>query len=205
MIKNFSIFLIFLHQINAENANPFDECLIEKGDVLSHGLVCIPKKHMEIIHWDPSAEKTELLITLSNIQVIEIGTDEITISMNTRIEWRDYRLTFGVRKAFLSAEDQKRIWSPRIIIGTNVMSKTMEAEEIEVSVWCNGNHTSLEGSVGKKRNFDTTYLGSFLTLRQIKNQDSSEIFVKEHRPCIWPIFGRSFCVCPTGPQKRLDF
>ena len=157
MIKNFSIFLIFLHQINAENANPFDECLKEEGaEVLSRGKVCIPKKHMEFIQWNPSNEKTELLITLSNIQIIEIGTDEITISMNTRINWRDYRLTFGVAKALLSVEDQKQIWSPRIVIGTNVMSKTMEAEEIEVSVWCYGNHT-LEGSVGKKkRTFDTT-------------------------------------------------
>ena len=139
MIKEFLIFLIFLHQINAENANAFDECVKEKGEVLSRGKVCIPKKHMEFIQWNPSPEKTELLITLSNIQIIEIGTDEITISMNTRIKWRDYRLTFGVAKALLSVEDQKQIWSPRIVIGTNVVSKTKEAEEIEVSNWCNSN------------------------------------------------------------------
>ena len=141
MIKEFLIFLIFLHQINAENANAFDECVKEKGEVLSRGKVCIPKKHKEWTQYRPKAynRKTELSITLSNIQIIEIGTNEITISMNTRIKWRDYRLTFGVAKALLSVEDQKQIWSPRIVIGTNVVSKTKEAEEIEVSNWCNSN------------------------------------------------------------------
>ena len=35
----------------------------------------------------------------------------------------------------MSEEDQKQVWSPRIVIGTNMMSKSKEAEEIEVSMW----------------------------------------------------------------------
>ena len=139
MIKEFLIFLIFLLQINAENSTTFDECLNEKGEVLSRGKVCIPKKFIQWIQWNPGAgkgRKTKLSITLSNVQIIEIGSNEITISMNTRIAWSDYRLTFGVAKSLLSAEDQKQVWSPRIIIGTDVMSKTKEAEEIETSYWC---------------------------------------------------------------------
>ena len=77
----------------------------------------------------------ELSITLSNVQIIEIGSNEITISMNTRIKWSDYRLKFGVDRALLSEEDQKQVWSPRIVIGTNMMSKSKETEEIEVSMW----------------------------------------------------------------------
>ena len=143
MIKEFLVFLIFLHQINAENTTAFDECVKENGEVLSRGKVCIPKKHKQWMQWRPNEYgkngKNELSITLSNIQIIEIGTNHITISMNTRIKWREYRLTFGVAKALLSVEDQKQIWSPRIVIGTNVVSKTKEAEEIEVSNWCNSN------------------------------------------------------------------
>ena len=138
MIKEFLMFLIFLLQINAENSTTFDECLNEKGEVLSRGKVCIPKKFIQWIQWNPGAgkgRKTKLSITLSNVQIIEIGSNEITISMNTRIAWSDYRLTFGVDRAFLSEEDQKQVWSPRIVVGTNMMSKSKETEEIEVSRW----------------------------------------------------------------------
>ena len=138
MIKEFLIFLIFLLQINAENSTAFDECLKGKGEVLSRGKVCIPKKYTQWIQWNPGVgkgRKTKLSITLSNVQIIEIGSNEITISMNTRIEWSDYRLKFGVDRALLSEEDQKQVWSPRIVIGTNMMSKSKEAEEIEVSMW----------------------------------------------------------------------
>ena len=143
MIKEFLIFLIFLHQSNALIiTDAFDECLEEKGQVLSRGKVCVPKKHIEWIQYPPNKKankKAKLAIALSNIQIIEISSNGITISMNTRIKWSDYRLTFGVAKSLLSMEDQKQVWSPRIVIGTNVVSKTKEAEEIEASYWCNSN------------------------------------------------------------------
>ena len=139
MIKNFSIFLIFLHQINAENANPFDECLKEEGaEVLSRGKVCIPKKFIQWIQWNPGAgkgRKTKLSITLSNVQIIEIGSNEITVSMNTMIKWGDKRLMIGVGRALLSEDDQKQIWSPNFGIGNNLMSETKKAEEMKVSFW----------------------------------------------------------------------
>ena len=143
MIKEFLIFLIFLHQSNALIiTDAFDECLEEKGEVLSRGKVCVPKKYIEWIQFPPNKKankKTKLSIALSNIQIIEISSNGITISMNTRIKWSDYRLTFGVAKSLLSMEDQKQVWSPRIIIGTDVMSKTKEAEEMETSYWCTSN------------------------------------------------------------------
>ena len=161
MIKEFLIFLIFLIQINAENSTAFDECfkdfqlwscatcwdiskvcidecLKAKGQPLSNGKVCIPRKYMDWIQFPLNYKefgKTKFSITLSNVQIIEIGSNEITISMNTRIAWSDYRLTFGVDRAFLSEEDQKQVWSPRIVVGTNMMSKSKETEEIEVSRW----------------------------------------------------------------------
>ena len=33
-------------------------------------------------------------------------------------------------------EEQKQIWSPKIVIGTNMMSETKQAEEIEVNYPC---------------------------------------------------------------------
>ena len=76
--------------------------------------------------------KTELNITLSNVQIIEIGSNEITVSMNTMISWYDKRLIIGVVTALLSEDDQKQIWSPKFGIGTNLMSETKKAEEMEV-------------------------------------------------------------------------
>ena len=166
MIKEFLIFLIFLIQINAENSTAFDECFKEgqlwscwscsstdyysiskvcideclkaKGQPLSHGKVCIPRKYMDWIQSPPYSKifgKTKLLITLSNVQIIEIGSNEITVSMNTMIEWCDKRLIIGVRKALLSEDDQKQVWSPTIGIGSNLMLETKKAEEMKVSYW----------------------------------------------------------------------
>ena len=158
MIKEFLIFLMFLHQINAEDYfKYFDECIQEEGEVLSYGKVCIQKEYIEWMRYPPlKNRKTKLSITLSNIQIIEIGTDEITISMNKRIKWGDYRLTFGVAKALLSVEDQKQIWSPKIVIGTNVMSKTKEAEEMELSMWCNSNRDFCAKTLEKTFSLITT-------------------------------------------------
>ena len=135
MIKEFIILLIFLFQINAENSSYFDNCLKENGKVLQNGMVCIHKKNMVFMQWPPFGH-AKLSITLSNVQIIEIGSNEITVSMNTRIEWKDYRLTFEVAKVLLSVEEQKQIWSPKIVIGTNMMSETKQAEEIEVNYPC---------------------------------------------------------------------
>ena len=74
-------------------------------------------------------------IILSNVQIIEIGSNEITVSMNIMIEWYDKRLMIGVPRAFLSEDDQKQIWSPRFGIRTNLMSETKKAEEMKVGYW----------------------------------------------------------------------
>ena len=181
MIKEFLISFMFLHQINAEDADYFqyfDECIQEKGEVLSNGKVCIPKEYKEWMQYRPIARnmKTKLSITLSNIQIIEIGTNEITISMNKRIKWADYRLTFGVAKVLLSVEDQKQIWSPKIIIGTNLISETKKAEEIDVVFW------NLKHSLLKTFNLITTVRCemNFLTFpfdSQTCNIEVSMIFI----------------------------
>ena len=72
-------------------------------------------------------------------------------------------------------------------------------------------HTSLEVPVGqKKRTFDTTYLGSlwiyWRLIFYLSANKTSSLFrdsCQDTQP-IQPIFGRLFCLCTTGPQKRLD-
>ena len=137
MIKELLIFLILLRQFNTKESSDYlgvKKCIEEGGEVLSHGKVCIPRKHLEHMQWKPDyGSKTRIRITLSNVQVIEIGSNVITVSMNTKISWMEHRLKLGVDKAFLSVEDQKQVWSPRIVIGTNMVSKTKETEEIVVT------------------------------------------------------------------------
>ena len=41
----------------------------------------------------------------------------------------------GVTRALLSKDDQKQVWSPKYVIGTNMMSETKKAEEMTVSFW----------------------------------------------------------------------
>ena len=139
MKKEIIILLIFLFQINAENSSYFGNCLKENGKVLRNGMVCIHKKDMVYMQWPPFGY-AKLSITLSNVQIIKIGSNEITVSMNTRIEWTDYRLTFEAAKVLLTVEEQNQVWSPKIVIGTNMMSETKEAEEIEVNYNCINNN-----------------------------------------------------------------
>ena len=84
------------------------------------------------INWD---FKTELLIEISNFQVIQIDTHTITVSMTMRTEWWEYRLELDTTAApaeqiiYLSEEDHKIIWSPQIIIGSNMVSEKRNGVE----------------------------------------------------------------------------
>ena len=65
-------------------------------------------------------------------------------------------------------------------------------------------------SAKKKRTFDTTYLGSlwiyWRLIFYLSANKTSSLFrdsCQDTQP-IQPIFGRLFCLCTTGPQKRVD-
>ena len=141
MVEELLICLIFLSQSNADISSEYlavETCLNEGGEKLSNGKACIPRKHLTYIQWDPvNPGKTEIQIRLSNVQVIDIGSNVITVSMNTRIKWKDHRLELGVKKVILSMEDQKQLWSPNIVIGTNMMSKSKEDDEFQVKKYAN--------------------------------------------------------------------
>ena len=84
--------------------------------------------------------RTELSVDIRNFQVIRIDTsmDSITMSMKMAIEWPEYRIdlndsgqVYNLKSQimYLDMEEQKRIWSPRIVIGNNMVSKEIIGEE----------------------------------------------------------------------------
>ena len=83
---------------------------------------------------------------MSNLQIIKIGDDTITLSMDIETHWIEYRLKINTQgvpplQVFsLSAEDQKQIWSPKIVIGNDMVSKSKEGEKFFlIRVKDNGN------------------------------------------------------------------
>ena len=73
-------------------------------------------------------------IEMDDVEIINIGMHTMRISMSLNITWEDHRLLVipGSRFIYLSAKDQKKIWSPRIAIVTNIMSQKKEEEEFIV-------------------------------------------------------------------------
>ena len=55
----------------------------------------------------------------------------IRISMSLRVNWNDTRVSViaGSQSIYLSAKDQKRIWSPSMAINSNKISWKIEEEE----------------------------------------------------------------------------
>ena len=108
-----------------------------RRNFIADGNICIPGVFKDLMQWWPSNrtdKRPELWISISNFQVIEIGSQKLTLSMYMDISWFDNRPILkstleGAKKIFLSMEDKKKIWSPNIIIPSNMVSKTVEDEE----------------------------------------------------------------------------
>ena len=68
-------------------------------------------------------------IEMSNVQIITIEKQTISISMYLRIEWTDWRVKMNPlsQSIYLSQKDQKRLWSPQILIGNNMVSQNKAA------------------------------------------------------------------------------
>ena len=67
---------------------------ILKGDLIADGNICIPGVSKDLMQWWPSNrtdKRPEIWISISNFQVIEIGTQTLTLSMYMDISWFDNR------------------------------------------------------------------------------------------------------------------
>ena len=104
------------------------------GDLMAHDKVCIPKTSKGVIQDPPAALSKHrvclIKIEISNVQIIRIDLHAITISMYLDVDWNDDRLSIinGSQSIYLSYADQKMLWAPEIVIGTNMVSRTMEQE-----------------------------------------------------------------------------
>ena len=70
-------------------------------------------------------------IEMSNVQIITIEKQTVSISMYLKVEWTDWRVTMNIplsQSVYLSQKDQKRLWSPQILIGTNMVSQNKDEE-----------------------------------------------------------------------------
>ena len=64
--------------------------------------------------------------------------ETITISMHLRVTWMEWRLWFNTPYKnegaiiYLNMEDQNQVWSPKIVIGSNMISHSKQGETFAV-------------------------------------------------------------------------
>ena len=80
--------------------------------------------------------KTDMWISLSKVEVIEIADYTISLNMDVRINWFDFRLGLNSEmkeQIYLSEEEQKQIWSPQIFIARNMKSIKTKSKQLGFS------------------------------------------------------------------------
>lgn len=144
MIKELLILLLLYEISNGQQSTnqltDFEHCTNDKNAV-KLGLpwnICVPSKNASWIQWlrpkrrlSPK-RKTKLRINIANLQVIQIESHAITLSMDTVMYWYENRLVLNVPKfqtAFIRPEEEGKIWSPEIHIANNKMFENKEREE----------------------------------------------------------------------------
>ena len=120
------------------NFTAFKKSCLESGEsnglLLSNSMICIPGLCKPIFLWKPNKY---LDIEMSNVEVVEIGLHTLTISMYLSIVWMDHRFQMFRNKSnlemfYLSKDEQKKIWSPQIVIGTKKLSQNEQGLEFGV-------------------------------------------------------------------------
>ena len=103
-------------------------CTSKSGTLLGESEICIPKKYSYTIGYAPTPEKggkNEIEIEMTNIQIIEIDDKlrQMSLIMHLNVEWSDNRVELVRPYAILNDHDQKRIWSPKFVIATNLVAQ----------------------------------------------------------------------------------
>ena len=132
----------------------FGTCKNCGGKIIGHDnlmMICVPTYFKESFIHPPynrvpmkdgkwNMPLTDIMITMKNIQVIDIGTHShtITISMNFVARWFDYRLKVWNNPPkdyytwfVLTAEDYL-FWFPKIDISNNMVSKKEQDETFQL-------------------------------------------------------------------------
>ena len=130
-------FLLLLLECSTANAgnlstkNFTKSCFESNNDLIADKKVCIESIQAQNPPKLFGAKGVYLQnIEMSNVQIITIEKQTISISMYLRIEWTDWRVKMNPlsQSIYLSQKDQKRLWSPQILIGTNMVSQNKDEE-----------------------------------------------------------------------------
>ena len=103
-------------------------CTSKSGTLLGESEICIPKKYSYTIGYAPTPEKggkNAIEIEMTNIQIVEIDDKlrQMSLIMHLNVEWSDNRVELVRPYAILTDHDRKRIWSPKFVIATNLVSQ----------------------------------------------------------------------------------
>ena len=137
ILKELLMFLLLCQVSKAGNDNNTvsfrDKCVSDGGEILDRwNRICIPGDSLGILTFGPETT-TAVEVIVSKLQIIEIGDDKITLSLDIIAGWIENRLKintqgFPIGRIDLTENDQKQIWSPEISIANNVLSKSKDGE-----------------------------------------------------------------------------
>ena len=135
---------------NIESRNfpeDYESCKNEGGQLFGPGnTICNAKLNVGFIfehppnvpgHWDAMGTE-KIVIGMSKVEIIEIGVQTVTVSMHLKVSWREWRLFFNTQfpgaqaMIYLNEEHQQQIWSPQIVIGTNMVSQNKQGQKFGV-------------------------------------------------------------------------
>ena len=124
MIKVILIFLLYLQLTNAEEELDYlgfkNSCEKTGGELFGwpKTTICIPRKFQSGLQYPPKHPHTEVNFSLHQIQVIEIDSNSISITLVSNMTWREHRLELitGFQSFYLTKVDLKRIWSPHLFV-----------------------------------------------------------------------------------------
>ena len=117
-------------------------CEASVGDELLGVNICIPNEQKSMIEKAPNfPNKTDIIIEMSNVQVVEIDIrkKQIIVRMTLKIEWSEPRLKLwtgippNVSVILRNDIEQNRIWSPKIELETDLVSKERKNTKFGVS------------------------------------------------------------------------
>ena len=140
--------MILVKFCNADSGNisgsDYNSCKNEGGQLFGPGnTLCNPRLTVGFLFNDPPSTFTatgmeEIVIKMSKVEIIEIGVQTVTVSMHLKVSWSENRLYFNTEYPgsggviYLNKEHQQQIWSPQIVIGTNMVSQTKQGEKFGV-------------------------------------------------------------------------
>ena len=117
---------------NGQLLSDFEQCTTNDTNALKIGDICVPSSFSSTMGCWKNPNFASLNIIIENLQVIEIESYAISLSMDILVLWHEHRLLLNVspfQTAFIKQEDQGKIWSPNFVIANNKMLENKEREQ----------------------------------------------------------------------------